>query len=212
MVKVKICGITNREDALAACEYGADALGFVFYKKSQRYVDVKIVRDIIKSLPPFIETAGVFVDEAVDRINEIADAAKLDIIQLHGAEPPEFCNVFKRKIIKAFRIQGQDDAVSHHLSAISSFSQYRVSAYLLDTYQEDMPGGTGEIFNWEVAKDAKKFGRIILAGGLTPQNVAEAVKTVMPYAVDVSSGVEQRPGKKDLKKVMEFIERAKGTI
>ena len=207
MVKVKICGITNSEDALAACEYGADALGFIFYKKSPRFIELERVKDIIKDLPPFVTTVGVFVDEDADRISEIADAAKLDIIQLHGSEPPEFCNVFKRKIIKAFKIQEQG---ARGKGQENEIRRYTVSAYLLDTYKEGVEGGTGETFNWEIAKEAKGFGRIILAGGLTPENVAEAVETVMPYGVDVSSGVEQKPGKKDLQKVKNFIERAKG--
>jgi len=207
LVKVKICGITNSEDALAACEYGADALGFIFYKKSPRFIELERVKDIIKDLPPFVTTVGVFVDEDADRISEIADAAKLDIIQLHGSEPPEFCNVFKRKIIKAFKIQEQG---ARGKGQENEIRRYTVSAYLLDTYKEGVEGGTGETFNWEIAKEAKGFGRIILAGGLTPQNVAEAVETVMPYGVDVISGVEQKPGKKDLQKVKNFIERAKG--
>lgn len=203
MIKVKICGITNREDALAACEYGADALGFVFYKKSPRFIEPEKAKEIIKAIPPFVTTVGVFVDEDANTINKIVKRIGLYTVQLHGNESSEFCGKIISKVIKAVRVRGQD---------VSDFglSSYRVSAYLMDTYREDMPGGTGETFDWEVAKEAKKFGRIILAGGLTPHNVAEAVKTVMPYAVDVSSGVEQRPGKKDLKKVKEFIERAKG--
>ena len=207
MIKVKICGITNIEDALASCEYGADALGFIFYKKSPRFIEPERVKKIIRELSPFVTTVGVFVDDDADRISEIADAAKLDIIQLHGSEPPEFCNVFKRKIIKAFKIQGQG---ARGKGQENEIRRYTVSAYLLDTYKEGVEGGTGEIFDWEIAKEAKRFGRIILAGGLTPENVAEAVETVMPYGVDVSSGVEERPGKKDLQKVKNFIERAKG--
>lgn len=204
MVKVKICGITNREDAMAACEYGADALGFVFYKKSPRFIEPEKAKEIIKAIPPFVTAVGVFVDEDANTINKIVKRIGLYTVQLHGNESSEFCGKIISKVIKAVRVRGQD---------VSDFglSSYRVSAYLMDTYREDMPGGTGETFDWEVAKEAKKFGRIILAGGLTPHNVAEVVKTVRPYAVDVSSGVEQRPGKKDLKKVKEFIERAKGT-
>lgn len=204
MVKVKICGITNREDAMAACEYGADALGFIFYKKSPRFIEPEKAKEIIKAIPPFVTAVGVFVDEDANTINKIVKRIGLYTVQLHGNESSEFCGKIISKVIKAVRVRGQD---------VSDFglSSYRVSAYLMDTYREDMPGGTGETFDWEVAKEAKKFGRIILAGGLTPHNVAEVVKTVRPYAVDVSSGVEQRPGKKDLKKVKEFIERAKGT-
>lgn len=207
MVKVKICGITNLEDALASCEYGADALGFIFYKKSPRFIEPERVRDIIKDLPPFVTTVGVFVDEDADKINEIVKEVGLNVVQLYSKELPEFCEGIRSKVIKVFRIQG-----SRVQEFKDEMKKYRVSAYLLDTYQEGMPGGTGETFNWKIAKEAKGFGRIILAGGLTPQNVAEAVKTVMPYAIDVSSGVEERPGKKDLKKVKEFIERAKGAL
>lgn len=214
MIKVKICGITNLEDALAAAEYGADALGFIFYKKSPRCVDVKTVKKIVNALPPFITTVGVFVNETKDKINKVADEAWLDVIQLHGDEPPAFCNGFERKVIKVFRIQGQGGYSSARMGGDKGqedfgFHNYRVSAYLLDTYQEGIEGGTGRTFNWDIAKKAKKIGRIILAGGLTPDNVAEAVKKVNPYAVDVSSGVEKEHGKKDFKKVKEFIERAK---
>lgn len=207
MVKVKICGITNLEDALAACEYGADAVGFIFYKKSPRFIEPERVKKIIKDIPPFVTTVGIFVDEDADKINEIVKEVGLNVVQLHGKELPEFCEGIRSKVIKVFRIQG-----SRVQEFKGEMKQYRVSAYLLDTYQEGIPGGTGETFNWKIAKEAKGFGRIILAGGLTLQNVAEAVKTVMPYAVDVSSGVEERPGKKDLKKVKEFIERAKGIV
>lgn len=210
-VKVKICGITNLEDAIAAAEYGADALGFIFYKKSPRYVDVKTVRKIVNALPPFIATVGVFVDETKENINRIVDETGLGIIQLHGNEPPKFCDGFKRRIIKAFRIGLQPSAPClKHAGAGFSLQPYKVSAYLLDTYIEGTPGGTGKTFNWDTAKKAKKFGRIILAGGLTPENVADAVRIVKPYAVDVSSGVEKEPGKKDLKKVKMFIKRARG--
>ncbi|MBI5682259.1 MAG: phosphoribosylanthranilate isomerase [Deltaproteobacteria bacterium] len=214
MIKVKICGITNIKDALAAAEYGADALGFIFYKKSPRCVDVKTVRKIVKALPPFITAVGVFVNETKDKINKIVDEAGLDVIQLHGNEPPEFCNSLKKNVIKAFRISNLKSQISN-----LKLQEYNVSAFLLDTFKEGVEGGTGETFNWVLAKKAKGFacprmslsgGRIILAGGLTPENVAEAIRIVKPYAVDVSSNVEKKPGKKDLKKLKKFIERAKG--
>lgn len=203
MVKVKICGITNLEDALVAVEYGADALGFIFYEKSSRCITPENVQEIIKELPPFVTTVGVFVNEAIGNISEIKRTTAIDAVQLHGDETPETCEVLGNKVIKVFRVGGQQSAVS------SQLAKYHVSAYLLDTHREGVLGGTGETFDWDIAIEAKKHGRIILAGGLTPDNVAEAVKKVRPFAVDVASGVEERPGKKDLKKVKEFIERAK---
>src|SRR3990172_2369634 len=203
MVKVKICGITNLEDALTSAEYGADALGFIFYEKSSRYITPEEAGSIIKEVPPFVTTVGVFVNETVDRINEIKRISGVDAFQLHGDETPEMCGVLGGKVIKAFRVSGQWSVVGGRLS------KYKVSAYLLDTHREGVPGGTGETFSWDLAIEAKRHGKVILAGGLTPDNVEDAVKKVRPYAVDVASGVEERPGKKDLRKVREFIERAK---
>lgn len=214
MVKVKICGITNSEDALAACEYGADALGFIFYKKSPRFIEMERVKDIIKDLPPFVTTVGVFVDEDADTVNEMAKEIGLHAVQLHGNESPEFCRSIQSRIIKTFRMKGAQvmGRGVHGQGINKEMERYNVSAYLLDTYREDAEGGTGITFNWGVAKDATQAGRIILAGGLTVENVRQAIKIVMPYAVDVSSGVEEIPGKKDLRKLMEFIETAKGTV
>ncbi len=203
MVKVKICGITNLEDALTSAEYGADALGFIFYEKSSRYIAPAEAINLIKELPPFITKVGVFVNESIEKVKQIKVLTGIDVVQLHGDETPDMCDVIGNKVIKAFRVSGQRPVVSGQLS------KYHVSAYLLDTYREGIRGGTGETFDWNFAVEAKKYGRVILAGGLTPDNVSEAVKKVRPYAVDVASGVEERPGKKDLKKVREFIETAK---
>ena len=202
MVCVKICGITNVEDALAAVEAGADALGFVFYPPSPRYVEPERVRAIVDRLPPFVTTVGLFVDVSVQTINDIAARCGLDRLQLHGDESPEFCARVERPVIKAFRIKGANSLVR--------LPDYKVSAYLLDAYVEGaLPGGTGASFAWELAAQAKPYGPLILAGGLTPENVETAIRQVCPYGVDVSTGVERAPGLKDHAKVRTFIARAK---
>ncbi len=203
MTKVKICGITNSADAAAAVEAGADALGFVFYSKSPRAVTKEAARDIIAGLPPFVTTVGVFVNEVADMVKEIKEFCRLDKIQLHGEEGPEYCTKIPGGVIKAIRIKDTGD--------IDSLKEYNVSAFLLDAFVEGMPGGTGTTFDWSIAVEAKRYGRIILSGGLTPENVAEAVERVAPYAVDVSSGVERTPGVKDPNKIRRFIERVKGS-
>ncbi|MEW6676046.1 MAG: phosphoribosylanthranilate isomerase [Nitrospirota bacterium] len=202
-VRVKICGITNLDDAMAAANFGADALGFVFFKGSPRYISPDDAGAIIRRLPSFITTVGVFVNENTDRIEEIIKLTGIDVVQLHGDESPEMCNI-SRRIIKAIRVKS--------LNSLDPLKNYkdRVSAFLLDTFTPDIFGGTGQIFNWDIATDAKQFGRIILAGGLTPDNITEAVRRVTPYGVDVSSGVEAEKGKKDRKKMKLFIEKAKG--
>ena len=202
MVRVKICGITNIDDARAAIDFGADALGFVFFKGSPRCVTVEQAASIVCKLPSFVTTVGVFVDETPEIIrSSIADAG-IDVIQLHGEERPEECR-FSRRSIKAIRVKSIDS-----LEPLKSF-QDLVSAFLLDAYDPYTLGGTGQKFNWDIAVEAKQFGRIILAGGLSPENVQHAVQHVRPYGVDVSSGVEQGKGKKDHQKMKLFIERAK---
>ncbi len=201
-VKVKICGITNIDDAMAAVSFGADALGFVFFQGSPRYISPDAAAAIIRKLPSFVMTIGVFVDEKPDQIEMIIASTGVDVIQLHGDEPPEMC-AFSRRIIKAIRVKS--------LASLDPLVHYqdKVSAFLLDTFSPDSFGGTGQKFNWDIATYAKQFGRIILSGGLTPDNIIEAVKQVEPYGVDVSSGVELKKGKKDHLKMRLFIERAK---
>jgi phosphoribosylanthranilate isomerase len=201
-VIVKICGITNAPDALAAVEAGADALGFMFYEPSPRHVSIREATEIIRQLPPFIIKVGVFVDAAEDLVVRAIGDCGLNMLQFHGHETPEYCGQFGLMSLKAFRIR---DAES-----LKALPEYPTEAWLLDAFVADKPGGTGEKFNWDLAIEAKKLGRpIFLAGGLTPENVAEAVQKVQPYGVDVSSGVEAAPGKKDHDKVREFIRAAK---
>ncbi|HTZ17457.1 MAG TPA: phosphoribosylanthranilate isomerase [Dissulfurispiraceae bacterium] len=200
-MKVKICGITNLEDALAAVEYGADALGFVFYPKSPRVVTPEKAKEIVAQLPPFITTVGVFVNEDPVKIKAVMTSTHLSVVQLHGEESPAQCTLWT-PTVKAFRVKDFVD--------LKPLEQYKcMSAYLLDTFAPSSYGGTGQIFNWDIALEAKKFGPIILAGGLTTDNVEKAVRWVMPYAVDVSSGVEAEKGKKDLQKMKEFIDKAR---
>lgn len=201
MIKIKICGITSIEDALAAVEAGADALGFVFFEKSPRAITPEQAAAIIRRLPPLVQVVGLFVNEQVAVINTIADQCGLDIVQLHGDETPQFCAGVKRRVIKAFRVRDQ--------SSLDQIGEYDVAACLLDAWSPAARGGTGETFNWEIAAAAAASRCIVLAGGLTPENVAEAVKTVRPYAVDVSSGVESAPGNKDRRTMVEFCTNAK---
>lgn len=202
MTKVKICGITTVADALMAVEAGADALGLVFYDKSPRNLEPARAVEIVRALPPFIQVVGLFVHAPLDFVNTVTDRCRLDVVQLHGDESPEFCAAVNRRVIKAFRIKD--------ITSLDHMDEYNVAGYLLDAWSPKAFGGTGVTFNWDTAIVAKKFGPIILAGGLTPDNVAEAVEYVSPYGVDVSSGVEAEHRKKDPEKVRQFIRQAKG--
>jgi phosphoribosylanthranilate isomerase len=202
MVRVKICGITTVEDALVAVEAGADAIGLVFHEQSPRYVSPAQAMAIVRALPPFVQAVGLFVNAAIEFVNATADLCRLDLVQLHGDETPEYCGLIERRVIKAFRIKD--------ITSLDPLHNYQVTGYLLDAWLPAAYGGTGISFNWDVAKMAEKYSPIILAGGLTPENVRSAVEIVAPYAVDVSSGVESSPGNKDPEKVREFIRRAKG--
>jgi len=205
-VKVKICGITNLEDALHAAESGADDLGFNFFEKSSRYIAPHNALGIIEKLPIGLKKIGVFVNEESERISELVDTLNLECVQLHGDEDHPFIAELRQqtdaKIIKAFRISSSFDP--------NTISSFEVDGVLLDTYSAEAFGGTGETFNWQTALAIKEIvPDFYLAGGLTPDNLEEAIRTVRPYAVDVASGVESSPGKKDPAKVATFIKLAK---
>ncbi len=202
MTKIKICGFTRWQDVSYAVDLGVDALGFVFYPKSPRYVEPRTAGEIINRLPPFVTSVGVFVDAPAQEIMEIVKHCGLSSVQLHGRESPDFCKQFPVKVIKAFRVEGEQ--------LPQGISQYSVNAILLDTYQAGLPGGTGRAFSWKVALEAKVYGNIILAGGLNCENITKALEEVKPYAVDVSSGVEESPGIKDTQLMSEFMNNVKG--
>jgi len=203
VTRIKICGITNKIDAVNAAKLGVDMLGFVFYKKSKRYVNAATAEDVINELPPRIGKAGIFVDEAKEDVIKIAEDAGLDMLQFHGEETPEYCGYFKNrfKVIKAFRLKDRND--------LKVINDYDANFYLLDTYKTDSIGGTGETFDWKILKDFEILRPVILSGGLTPANVSAAIKEIAPYAVDVSTGVEASPGKKDLTLMKKFVENVR---
>jgi len=199
--RVKICGITSVEDALAAVAAGADALGFVFYAASPRVVRPEQVAAIVRELPPFISTVGLFVNEQRTVIEQTVSACGLDLIQLHGDETPQDCLFPGRRVIKALRVRDHQ--------SLARAAGYEVSGLLLDAWSDQVYGGSGESFNWQLLQDFAAQHPVILAGGLNPQNVAEAIRQVQPFAVDVSSGVESAPGKKDQLKMAEFIRQVR---
>jgi phosphoribosylanthranilate isomerase len=201
MVRVKICGITNRDDALHAAACGADALGFVFYSGSPRYVTPEQVRAIVDELPPFVTRVGLFVNEMSERMLAIAGACGLDVLQLHGDEPPQACLLPPYRVVKGVRPRSSAD--------LAPLSVYPVAALLVDAAVPGQFGGTGQRADWQLAAQLVATHRVILAGGLTPDNVVAAVQAVRPYGVDVSSGVESVPGRKDPEKVAAFIRGAR---
>lgn len=202
MTKVKICGIKTLSDAKFAVDYGTDAIGFVF-AESIRNVSKEKARAIVQKLPPFVTTVGLFVDENAENIEAICRFCGLDAIQLHGNERPSLLNKLKDfKTIKAFRIRNEKD--------ILPIKKYKPDAILLDGYSKNQMGGTGISFDWKIVRKIRTSIPIILAGGLTHLNVSQAIKIANPYGVDVSSGVESHPGKKDRKLIKKFIDAAKG--
>lgn len=200
--RVKICGITRTEDALAAVFSGADAIGFVFWQQSSRNILPQQARPITKSIPAFVTTVGVYVDPTDDWVHETASIANLGLLQFHGNESPEFCDQFALPYVKALRIKEDMDLLEYA-------NRYQsAKALLLDTYNANLPGGTGEVFDWTLIPTNLPLP-IILSGGLTPDNVVHAIAKVRPWAVDVSSGVEASKGIKDINKISAFMQRVK---
>ena len=201
-VRIKICGITNLADAAVAVNAGADALGFVFYEQSPRRITIPAAAEITRRLHPAILRVGVFVNAPAEFVSQAIAGADLSLLQFHGDETPEFCTQFGLMSMKAFRMR---DA-----RTLEELRKYQTDAWLLDAWTPDERGGSGETFNWDLALEAKAAGKpIFLAGGLTPENVADAVRRVNPFGVDVSSGVESSPGQKDHAKVVQFIKAVK---
>jgi len=201
--QVKICGVTSVEDAFMAAEAGADMIGLMFYDKSPRHISLPVAAEIAHAVPSLVLRVGVFVDPTEELVRSAIAECGLGLLQFHGNETSDFCTQFGLMSVKAIRIRDE--------SSLSALANYHTDAFLLDAYSAAAFGGTGEKFNWDLAVEAQKFGRpIFLAGGLTPANVAAAVKQVQPFAVDVSSGVESAPGKKDPVKVRAFIQAARG--
>ncbi len=204
-VKVKICGITNADDAAAAVAAGADALGFMFYAKSPRCVEAPLVKRIVAGLPPFVLPVGVFVNEEAKKVRDIMDECGLALAQLHGDETAAYCESLGRPLLKAFRLRGPADLLS-----LAEFKgRAGVRGFVVDAFSVAAYGGTGEVADWALAAEVARHAPVLLAGGLTAANVREAIEKVRPYGVDVSSGVEASPGKKDRAKLQMFIQAAK---
>jgi phosphoribosylanthranilate isomerase len=201
VTRVKICGITNREDALAAAEAGADALGFIFVPGTSRQVSAAVARAIIAELPPFVLPVGVFLNAGGAEIRAAIEQCGLGAVQLHGSEPPDLCAGLPRPVLKTIHVRGPE--------SLEAMARYRPAAFLLDAHAEDLVGGRGQAIDWTLAAAAARRGRVILSGGLRPESVAAAVRTVRPYGVDVCSGVERAPGIKEPARVREFIRRAR---
>jgi len=201
-MRVKICGITRREDAEAAVEAGAAALGFIFVPSSRRFIAPADAGTIVRSLAPLVTTVGVFADTPRDEVLSAIRKSGISCLQFHGNESPDDLDGYPVPAYKAFRVRAEFDA--------GTLAIYPGPAYLLDTFVEGEPGGTGRTFDWQAAVRAKQFGHIILAGGLTSENVSEAIRTVGPYAIDVSSGVEESPGVKSREKIRALFEAVNG--
>ena len=201
--RIKICGMTDKTEVAHAVASGVDALGFIFVKKSPRYIDPEQAREVFSIIPPFVDAVGVFMDEDPDLVSEIAQYCSLTLLQLHGSESPEYCKNFNLRILKAFQVTPE--------MTTETLNCYRntVSGFLLDTYHKDKGGGTGETFDWSLVDKLEFDAPFVLAGGLTVDNVGEAISKVRPYAVDVNSGIEKEPGRKDVVLIEKLVERVR---
>lgn len=200
-IKIKICGITNIDDALDALELGADYLGFNFYPDSPRYLPFNKASALFQEIPENIGKVGIFVNANVQKVIDIATELNLDFLQFHGDELPEYCNSFARPFIKSIHPQNTED--------FKNLAQFEADYILIDAHVENSYGGTGVVSNWDLAREAKSYKPIFLSGGLNCDNIEIAIASVQPFAVDVASGVEQSPGKKDYRKMEEFIKKAR---
>ena len=196
VMQVKICGITNVQDAFQCCELGANALGFIFYEKSERYIGYKQAAEIIKQLPPFVLKVGIFVNSAVNEVNDTVSSIGLNAVQLHGNETPEYIKQIRHHAIKGFRVSNDFD--------FSDLEKYKNCSFLLDTYSPNNMGGTGNTFDWSIIP-LKFRDTIILAGGISAENVEYIFRNIKPVAIDLSSSLEISPGRKDSKKLNEFF-------
>ena len=201
--RIKVCGMTDKSEVADTVAAGVDALGFIFVKESPRKVEPDKVRAIVGDLPPFVDAVGVFVDEKAEVVDEIVQYCGLTMVQLHGAESPEYCEKISTRVVKAFRVGPE--------STKSDLTPYedKIAAFLLDTYSKKAAGGTGKTFDWRLVETINPPGFVILAGGLSPDNVGEAIRQVRPLAVDVNSGVETMPGKKDINEIRRFVEEVR---
>lgn len=204
--RIKVCGITDLAEAKAIVDTGIDGLGFIFAEGSPRKIEPERAKEIVKTLPPFVDAVGVFVNEDAEVVGEIVQYCNLTMVQLHGDESPGYCELMSCRVIKVFRVKNEMAISSQNL-----YDPYQeiISGYLLDTFHEKMAGGTGEAFDWRILQQARPPGPVILAGGLSPENVGDAISLVNPFAVDVNSGVEIEPGRKDIDKVKQFVHEVK---
>ncbi|MFN8672256.1 MAG: phosphoribosylanthranilate isomerase [Candidatus Sericytochromatia bacterium] len=204
-MKIKICGITKIEDALLAIELGAWALGFIFYPKSPRYIEPEKAKEIIEKIPKNIKTVGVFVNENLEKVEEIGKTTNISTYQLHGEENNDYCEKLSKEVIKAFRFKTKEE-----LEIIEEYKNNKnIIAFLVDAFSKEAYGGTGHRADWDIAKEVKNYGNLILAGGINEKNINSAILSVNPYAIDLSSSIESEYGIKDHKKTKDFFEELK---